>query len=343
MITAERKPIEELVASVKPFERLLLVGCNACVTVCSAGGRKEVGVLASALRMTALKSGRPLEVKEWTVERQCDPEYVEELVPHAAGMDAIMSMACGCGVQELARRFKGKPVLPAVNTKFMGASERQGVWAERCQGCGDCLLGITGGVCPVARCSKRLFNGPCGGSTNGKCANQPRGGLRLAADLGPPQGPGMEDRYEELCPPKTGAPVGAADPARSSGRIWQNENRTVFWKKCWRPVIWQSPRSAVPPGGRFPAKSRTRPNCSGGYVDAVNVTDNQTAMVRMSSFAASVFIRQMGLQPVLQMVSRDRNRLAMQADILGLMPTASTPCCACPGTIPTSVTTPMAA
>ena len=94
---------------------------------------------------------------------------MEELSTKVDQADAILSMACGCGVQEVARRYKEKPVLPAVNTKFMGASERQGVWAERCQGCGDCLLGITGGICPIARCAKRVMNGPCGGSTNGKC------------------------------------------------------------------------------------------------------------------------------------------------------------------------------
>lgn len=169
MITAERKPMEELTECMKPFGRILLVGCNECVTVCAAGGRKEVGLLSSALQMHFMKENKPFEVKELTLERQCDPEYVEELAPYINQVDAVLSMACGCGVQEIARRYKEKPVFPAVNTKFMGASERQGVWAERCAGCGDCVLGITGGVCPIARCSKQLFNGPCGGSTNGKC------------------------------------------------------------------------------------------------------------------------------------------------------------------------------
>ena len=173
MITAVRKPIEEIIAYVRPYERILLVGCNECVTVCAAGGRKEVGILSSALQMAFLKEGKRLEVTEHTLERQCDPEYIEELVQFSGRVDAIMSMACGCGVQEVARRFKDKPVYPAVNTTFMGASERQGVWSERCQGCGDCLLGITGGICPIARCSKRLFNGPCGGSTHGKCEISP--------------------------------------------------------------------------------------------------------------------------------------------------------------------------
>lgn len=173
MITAERKPMKEIIACVEPYTRILLVGCNECVTVCSAGGRKEVGLLSSALQMAFMQQGKSLEVMEMTLERQCDPEYVEELVNQIDRADAVLSMACGCGVQEVARRFREKPVFPALNTAFMGASERQGVWAERCQGCGDCLLGLTGGICPIARCSKRLLNGPCGGSSNGKCEISP--------------------------------------------------------------------------------------------------------------------------------------------------------------------------
>jgi hypothetical protein len=111
-------------------------------------------------------------------------------------------MACGCGVQEVARRFKEKPVFPAVNTKFMGASERQGVWAERCQGCGDCLLGLTGGICPIARCSKRLLNGPCGGSSNGKCEINPDVDCAWQLIWERLKALGLESRYEDIAPPK---------------------------------------------------------------------------------------------------------------------------------------------
>jgi len=202
MITAERKPLEEIIASVKPFQRILLVGCNECVTVCAAGGRKEVGLLASALQMHFMTEGKTINIKEITLERQCDPEYVEELSVHMDQADAVLSMACGCGVQEIARRYKEKPVLPAVNTKFMGASERQGVWAERCQGCGDCLLGLTGGICPIARCSKRLLNGPCGGSTTGKCEISPEVDCVWQLIWDRLKALGMEDRYEDIMPAK---------------------------------------------------------------------------------------------------------------------------------------------
>ncbi len=202
MITAERKPLEEILSLIEPCERILLVGCNECVTVCAAGGRKEVALLSSALQMARMKEGRTLDVVETTLERQCDPEYVEELVTSIDRSDAVLSMACGCGVQEVARRFKEKPVFPAVNTKFMGASERQGVWAERCQGCGDCLLGITGGICPIARCSKRLLNGPCGGSTNGKCEINPDVDCAWQLIWDRLKALGLEARYEDIAPPK---------------------------------------------------------------------------------------------------------------------------------------------
>jgi len=78
-------------------------------------------------------------------------------------------MACGAGVQTMADAFKGIPVLPALNTTFIGALDQPGVLDEKCAGCGDCVLGLTGGICPIARCAKRLFNGPCGGSAKGKC------------------------------------------------------------------------------------------------------------------------------------------------------------------------------
>ena len=202
MITAERKPLEEIIGCVKPYRRILLVGCNECVTVCAAGGRKEVGLLSSALQLKFMKEGQTLDIKEMTLERQCDPEYVEELAPFIDQADAVLSMACGCGVQEVARRYKNLAVYPALKTKFMGDSERQGVWAERCQGCGDCHLGLTGGICPIARCSKRLFNGPCGGSTNGKCEISPEVDCVWQLIWDRLKALGMEDRYEDIMPAK---------------------------------------------------------------------------------------------------------------------------------------------
>jgi len=169
MIVAERKPIEEIIGFVKNCKKILIVGCNECVTVCYAGGKKEVGILASALKMAFMKEGKELEITEVTLERQCDHEYLEELRNIIEDYDAVVSLACGVGVQFMAEKYLRTPIYPGVNTCFMGVTEERGVWSERCQACGQCILGQTAGICPISRCAKRLLNGPCGGSTNGKC------------------------------------------------------------------------------------------------------------------------------------------------------------------------------
>jgi ferredoxin len=169
MIVAKNKPIEEIIEEVKDFEKLLIVGCNECVTVCEAGGKKEVAVLASALRMYFMNQGNDIKIDEVTLERQCDHEYLEEIRNIIDQYDAVLSLACGVGVQFMAEKYLRTPVLPGVDTCFMGVTEERGVWTERCQGCGQCILARTGGICPVSRCAKRLFNGPCGGSTKGHC------------------------------------------------------------------------------------------------------------------------------------------------------------------------------
>jgi len=169
MIIAEGKPIKEILDMIAPYDKILLVGCKGCVTVCSTGGEKEVGILASALRLARRAQGKPLEIKEITLERQCDTEYLEPMREDIDRYPAILSLACGAGIQFLAEKFRKHPVLPGVDTQFIGVTEEQGVWTERCQACGNCVLDRTGGICPVARCSKSLFNGPCGGSKGGKC------------------------------------------------------------------------------------------------------------------------------------------------------------------------------
>lgn len=126
-------------------------------------------MLASLLRLAAGRDGTPLDVDEVTIERQCEWEFVDELAPRIGLYDAVLSMGCGAGVQTIAQRFSGVRVVPALNTKFIGIPEKQGMWVEMCLGCGDCVLDRTGGICPVARCSKNLLNGPCGGSQGGKC------------------------------------------------------------------------------------------------------------------------------------------------------------------------------
>jgi len=169
MIVAERKPFEEIKAMVKDYSKVLTVGCGTCVAVCLAGGEKEVGILNAELKMTRKLDNNPIELGAVTLERQCDMEFLDELEDTIGKYDALLSMACGAGIQFLAERYPEIPVLPAVNTTFIGVNKDVGWYEERCRGCGDCVLDRTAGICPVTMCAKGLFNGPCGGTNQGSC------------------------------------------------------------------------------------------------------------------------------------------------------------------------------
>lgn len=169
MIVAERKPLAEILDMVKDCKKILVLACRGCVTVCSAGGEREAEILASLLRLGLKKKGRTAEVIEGSLVRQCDKEYIDAIDQWQGQYDAILSTACGVGVNFIANLRPADPVYPALNTTFFGGSAEQGVWREQCASCGNCVLHLTGGLCPVARCAKSLMNGPCGGSVNGRC------------------------------------------------------------------------------------------------------------------------------------------------------------------------------
>lgn len=214
MIVADRKPIEEIIEEVKGHKHILVLGCNECVTVCEAGGKKEVGVLASALRMHAMNEGREVQIDEHTLERQCDHEYLEEIRDRIDQYDAVVSLACGVGVQFMAEKYHSTPIYPGVNTTFLGATEERGVWTERCQACGSCILARTGGICPIARCAKRLLNGPCGGSSDGRCEINKDVDCAWQLIIDRLKALGRLDDYEELSPLKDWSTDRAGGPRK---------------------------------------------------------------------------------------------------------------------------------
>lgn len=173
MIVGEQKSIAEIREIIAPYRKLLILGCGTCVKTCFAGGEDEVATLASALRLALKIEGKEIAIEEFTVERQCEDEFIQEAATHISPGTAVLSLACGAGVQAVARRFAKTPVLPGVNTTFIGVLDKQGLFTEECLGCGDCKLAMFGGICPVTRCSKKLLNGPCGGSQKGKCEVSP--------------------------------------------------------------------------------------------------------------------------------------------------------------------------
>ncbi len=176
MIVADQKPFHEVKAFVEHHQNILVVGCGTCVTVCLSGGAAEARMLASGLRIAFQRENQPKHIEQDIVQRQCDEEFVLPLLKRVKdkNIDAVITLACGVGVNFLADRLETIPVYPGVNTTFYGAVVEPGVWAEMCVGCGDCTTHLTGGICPIARCSKRLFNGPCGGSKKGRCEVNPQ-------------------------------------------------------------------------------------------------------------------------------------------------------------------------
>lgn len=177
MITGKLKPFDEIFSSVEKYKNILVVGCGSCVTVCLSGGDREARVLARELSAHDHNEngngngngGSKRSVRVSTIQRQCEADLLKSFLEIPQDTDLILSLACGAGVQTVAETFGHLPVIPALNTTFLGALDEQGVWREKCQGCGECVLTHTGGICPIARCAKSLLNGPCGGSAKGKC------------------------------------------------------------------------------------------------------------------------------------------------------------------------------
>jgi ferredoxin len=190
--------------SIDRHQKVLFVGCGTCVTVCLAGGEREVGIAGYGVRMARKLAKQPVDIEQITIERQCDNEFIKDLAPAVERSQAVVSFGCAAGVQALAERFPGKPVYPGLNTQFLGILEEQATWTEKCIGCGECMLAEFGGICPVTRCAKHMLNGPCGGSTSERCevsadkpcAWQPH--LQAATVHRPARSPGKDSSAERL-------------------------------------------------------------------------------------------------------------------------------------------------
>jgi ferredoxin len=169
MIVGNLKPIEEIASSISDFRKVMIIGCGGCVSVCLTGGERAAEGLALDLAQSHYYKNEPPEFIVKNFLRQCEPDLMKSYLNMPTDFDAILSLACGAGVQTLVEIYHDKPIVPAINTSFLGALDSQGIWKEKCHGCGNCVLSQTGGICPITRCAKKILNGPCGGSKNGKC------------------------------------------------------------------------------------------------------------------------------------------------------------------------------
>lgn len=162
----QAKTDEEILRLLTGSDRICILGCGTCTTMTHTGGEAEVAAMKT--RMT--EAGK-LVTGTATLPVACDnltEHIVQELETIIDQADALLVMSCAYGVQTLARQVK-KMVVPALDTLFIGKESVSGNYHEICTQCGTCVIGETGGICPVTTCHKGLINGPCGGTNNGKC------------------------------------------------------------------------------------------------------------------------------------------------------------------------------
>ena len=172
VIIQKQKDFEKIKAFLEGYSKVFIVGCADCATTCKTGGEEELAemkgrlesigktVTGTAVFDTACLLGE--------VRRKCEEN-------HAAieAADAVLVLACGSGVQAIGDHLESKPVVPGVDALFIGEAIRAGKYEEKCQACGECILDLTDGICPLTRCAKGLLNGPCGGYKDGKCEVDP--------------------------------------------------------------------------------------------------------------------------------------------------------------------------
>ncbi|MEE9401408.1 MAG: methylenetetrahydrofolate reductase C-terminal domain-containing protein [Dehalococcoidia bacterium] len=161
-----QKSLEEIEQQLEGLERAYIVGCGTCATMTKTGGRDEV------LDMKERLQGLGKMVTGWTViPTACDEMTEASLKENEDAIrnaDCLLVMSCALGVQRVGA-YNGKPVIPALDTLFLGVEDGPGYFHEVCDQCGHCVLGYTAGICPITACHKGLLNGPCGGTDNGKC------------------------------------------------------------------------------------------------------------------------------------------------------------------------------
>jgi hypothetical protein len=173
VIVTAQKPLDEILDFLSPYNSILVAGCDGCTQ--PPRGLREARTLAQLLDLGGRLRRKDFNLRVTTLPKQCDSYLtLTTLQTQMEGIEAILSLACGLGVQTITQVLPDIPTFPSQNTLFIGAEIREdSTIEERCAACGDCMLAITGGICPIARCAKSLLNGPCGGSQHGKCEIDP--------------------------------------------------------------------------------------------------------------------------------------------------------------------------
>ena len=200
MLKSVQKPLEEILRSLEGEEKVFLVGCNGCAEGCESGGEPQVIEVKQQLE----EAGKQITGRT-SIDMVCNEDLTRKsLKAHEEEIlsaDSVLVLTCGSGIQTVAGAVE-LVVHPGCNTVSAGGGHAEWREAVHCLECGDCVLDYTGGICPIARCSKNLLNGPCGGSVGGKCEIDPEIPCAWQLIIDRLTQIGRLDKLEKIIPPK---------------------------------------------------------------------------------------------------------------------------------------------
>lgn len=351
MIISEKKSFQKILESLQAYEKIFILGCADCAALCSSGGETEVEDMRLKLQKWnktvtgSLVPNSPCHVQKTKRELRISKTEID-------AADAVLVLACGAGVQSAVEILSEKPVVPGLNSLFLGNVERHGWFDERCSLCGECILGETAGICPITRCAKSLVNGPCGGGALGKC--EIRGDkdcawhliYQRAEKLGE-----MErlNKYQPMKDFEISIKPGVMDIRKEtqderSIRIEEIKNRKLHIRKKFQTLIKnkEKPRilqeecvyesklqstldqggfaitcEIIPPKGVNTAETIEHAEKLRDIVTAFSINENPGSIMRVGSLSMSALFVKEGLEPILHLTTRERNRLALQSELLG--------------------------
>jgi ferredoxin len=166
MIITIKKNHDEILEKLQNLRSVFIVGCGSCAAKCGTGDEKAVAAMKEFLE----QNGKEV-LGSLILDSACDMRLARRDLSKNESFQAaaaVIMLSCGAGDQSV-EKVSGKTVIPALDSKFVGSTERIGVYSRFCSICGTCILAETEGICPRTRCAKGLVNGPCGGFVNGKC------------------------------------------------------------------------------------------------------------------------------------------------------------------------------
>jgi len=169
MIFSKQKDFQTILGFLKDKENIFLVGCGDCATTCKSGGQEQL----EQIKLKLEEAGKNV-TGAVVAEVACISSQMKILMATNKRVleksDAVLVFACGSGVQCFKENDRlGKDVFSGCDSIFATIIDAQNRFIEVCSSCGECILDLTEGICPITRCPKGLLNGPCGGQKDGKC------------------------------------------------------------------------------------------------------------------------------------------------------------------------------